>query len=533
MKTILLLSFLATTLTWAQSPFERYQKITPTHDGSYYPQRPPFHYPFTVSNKVNILDIDTALFSQDYPSETLNHLEDMYRGFDFLSEYFLYNYPFAVHPHWEFLPYPFLKTVPDMVPGQWISHFDRTPSEHEGVASAQFQRELDELTGTEAYVGNVLTHLKTPESYAEILSRLTLARDHAFIGTYLFQCDQGTEPLIQLIGKKVKEGVRVFIMYDKLGSSAQRGCRSKLEEMGAKVLLRGKLTRIFHEKMYVFDGEYAMVDGQNLIAAGTLSNATNNLFNDVSVGVKGPMATQVGMRFISHWESVRDDMPEDVKALYEKRASADRAQVFKGEMQDGLCRLVTKAPGKHQKQILNLLLHTVRNAKNYLFFNYIDARYKRPHGKQTGEKFMDAVVESANGNPELRIDMLTNGWMIPFEVELPPGVDAPRTFMGRLMLKFIDLALKRPHKTMRVMRENLISQLENNNLHWWAYAQYMHAKTLMADNIWTIIGSYNINGNSENLSYEMVLACHDSKLAEKMQQSIVIDVLNSIPIPMN
>jgi phosphatidylserine/phosphatidylglycerophosphate/cardiolipin synthase-like enzyme len=59
----------------------------------------------------------------------------------------------------------------------------------------------------------------------------------------------------------------------------------------------------------------------------------------------------------------------------------------------------------------------------------------------------------------------------------------------------------------------------------------MHAKTMMIDNIATMIGSYNISGTSEKLSYEQVMVCHDEELAKEMQKSILQDILNSIPIP--
>jgi phosphatidylserine/phosphatidylglycerophosphate/cardiolipin synthase-like enzyme len=60
----------------------------------------------------------------------------------------------------------------------------------------------------------------------------------------------------------------------------------------------------------------------------------------------------------------------------------------------------------------------------------------------------------------------------------------------------------------------------------------MHAKTMMADNIFSLVGSYNINPTSEGQSFEQVLACVDQDLADSFQSSIVTDALNSIPVPL-
>lgn len=75
--------------------------------------------------------------------------------------------------------------------------------------------------------------------------------------------------------------------------------------------------------------------------------------------------------------------------------------------------------------------------------------------------------------------------------------------------------------------------MKEKNFHWWSYSQFMHAKTLMSDNIWTIVGTHNLNMASEKSSYELALACLDTGLAEEMQKSIIEDALNSVPVPLD
>lgn len=516
----------------AQNPFTRFQTLERETEKTFYPQSPPFQYPFEVSASVENRYLDPVAFAAKYPEETLNHLEVLYRNFSWVPNKFLYSYPFPLHPHWNFLPYPFTKSVPQLVPEKWVSQFGKLPSG--GISSAKFHRELDELTGTKAYHGNKLRHLKTPEAYAQILENLRSTKDHAFISTYFFHCDKGTEGLLDIIKERTEAGVRIFILMDKLAAKSHPVCAPRLRSLGARVLFpKTSITKFFHDKMFVFDGKIAQIDGQNLIAPGTMSDGTNNLFNDLSVVIEGPMVTKAGERFISNWENLAfGEMDQDLKDLYADQLARIRPLEFDGTVKDGLCRVVTKAPGKDQPFILNLFLHTARNLQHYLFFNLFDPVYRQPGGKQPSELFLDTVIDAANANPNLRVDMLTNGWLMPFHVKMPPGTMAPRNLLQRLLLSFINLTYPKPHKEMERTRQNLLPRLNGTNFHWWVYAQFMHSKTLMADNVWTIIGSYNINKTAEKSSHEMVVACYDRKLAEDMQKSFIVDALNSIPVPL-
>lgn len=521
-------------LVRAQNPFTEFVKAEVRPQGRFYYQTPPYKYPFRISAEIPDRELDLRKLQDFYSHEILNEIRDLYRDMPFVEKYSLYAFPFAVHPRWEFLPYPFVKEVPISDPGKWVRHFNESLSPGRGMQSQEFHNELDRLTGTRAYAGNKLTLLKTPASYPEILKRLSGVKHHAFISSYLFNCDSGTKPLVELIGRKVREGARIFVMFDSFGSKSDPSCPKKLTSLGARVILfNGGIGKIFHEKMYVFDGEYAIIDGQNLIAAGTLSNGVNNLFNDVAVGASGPVVTKVGQRFIELAETQKVVIPAVIKSFYQesKIKHASSAGALKNALQkgEGLCRLVSKNPGKDQDQILQLYLHTVKNTENYLFFNYIDPKYRSK--VSVGEMFLNEVLNSVNNRPHLRVDMLTNNWKDPFKLKLPKGVGVNQNFLTSLVLGILDLSTKDVHKLMSQMKKNLEGKVHSSQFNWWSYAQYMHAKTLMSDNIWTIIGSYNINANSEYNSYEMVLACLDTGLAKSMQESIIIDALNSIPIP--
>jgi phosphatidylserine/phosphatidylglycerophosphate/cardiolipin synthase-like enzyme len=335
---------------------------------------------------------------------------------------------------------------------------------------------------------------------------------------------------------KIQKGLQIYLIIDSTFTLADLTCVKKLRNIGVNLGLQGSLGKVFHEKMYVFDGEYAIVDGHNIVAAQTLSNGSNNLINDTGVGVIGPMVSEIAQRFIYHWQTLlKKPLPENILHFYAELKKTNEKYSQKEFIEDallkkqGLCRLVTNTPGKN-KSILGTYKAYVQNAKNYIFFNMIDLRFEKIIGNSIGNDFLQLIAEKANNNPQMRIDMLSNHWKLPTDIALPKGVAARQTFFSQMITKPGQLILDRPHLQISKGKKFINEILVEDNFHWWASAIYVHSKTMMIDNLVTAIGSYNINSTSESSSYEQTLICHDQELADQMQKSILHDVLNSIPI---
>ncbi|MBA2404901.1 MAG: phosphatidylserine/phosphatidylglycerophosphate/cardiolipin synthase family protein, partial [Bdellovibrionales bacterium] len=486
---------------WA-NPFAPY--LIPVKDkgfeANFHPQKPPFIYPFEVSDKLERQNLALKKIATDFPENSLNALEDFYNQFKFDDNFALYAYPFAIRPEWEFLPYSFVPHLDSTTPKQWISNFKIILDENEGVRSLAFQQKLDAVTNSRAYAGNKLKLLKTPASYQEIFKQISQAKEHVFLATFLFQCDSGTAPLVALLEQKVKAGVDIYLIIDRLMSTADPDCKQKLKSIGVKLGLQGGVNHIFHEKMLITDANFAMIDGQNLLGPQLSSDGTNNLINDNAVGVEGPMVAVIAERFIQHWEMQKSRrLPEKLKSRYQKLSQlaekfAEKDTVASGlKAGSGVCRLVTKGASKKHREILELFLETVKATKNYLFFNNIQPTYKNPEGKLPGEVFLSAVVDQANAHPEMRVDMLSNNWKRATDISMVGSNYDTRNLFSRLVTFMGETLFGQQYIHIPVTRKNLIPRLLNDNFHWWSYGQYMHAKTLMSDNIWTLIGSYNIN----------------------------------------
>jgi phosphatidylserine/phosphatidylglycerophosphate/cardiolipin synthase-like enzyme len=531
---LLLLTSLA---SWA-NPFGPYLVLDKRLNDHFYHHRPPFKLPFRQDSRLDLLRLDLNALARELGPDKMDQLKRLYPVSRFDPMLNLYAWPFAVGAEWEILPYPIVRNVKGQRPAEWIPHFERTGRHHQ---SYEFIQRINQLTGTEAYAGNQLELLKTPASFAKILEKVKSSRKHIFLATYLFQCDGNMSELVAGLGNAARRGVEVFVIMDKVAARIDPQCFRQMENAGVKVARHtmGGMTKFFHEKMVVFDGEYAMVDGQNMLGSQTLSNGHNNLLNDMAVGVQGPVVQVIGRRFLHHWVQVlKRDMPTIISRPYARasaqlnRASA-REQVEQGlRSGSGVCRLLTQDMGDRNPTILKTYLEYLNRTRHYLFFNFIDHVYKKPDGSSPQEVFLSRVVKRANALPNLRVDMLTNNWKYPTDINLTPEEALSKNIFTRVMLFALKFHGQRPHVQMRATRRNLQTEVRGNNFNWWSYAQYMHAKTLMMDNMVSIIGSYNINNISEKDSYEQVLICHDEALAKEMHASILLDLLNSIPVPL-
>lgn len=531
MKFIFLILFFMTSELRA-NPFLPALEMRQGASEFYFQQTPPFQYPFTQSSELNSLEVNIEKFAELLGSNKLSAYKELFKTFNYDQKLNLYAYDFAVGSEWEFLPHPIVKDVNSINSKEWVSEFNSTLQENEGIHSADFIQSINELTGSEAYAGNEVEVLKTPHNFNTILARLEKARHHAFMSSFIFQCDAGSSEVLELMQKKIEQGVSIYLLIDKVFTLADRKCVKELKSIGVKLALVGGPLKIFHEKMYVFDGEYAVVDGQNMTGVQTLSNGSNNLINDIGVGIQGPLVQVIAHRFISHWnKSKQVRMPEKITEFYDQKRI--EAESFKSTTaHEGLCRLVTSNPGIKNRKILSLYLRYIRAANNYIFFNLIDQRFQTVSGNTMGVNFIKEVINVANKKNNIRVDMLSNHWKLPTEIKLPEPLTVKPTLLSFIMSEPGKLLMKMPHLQISTGRKKLIPLINDAKFNWWASAIYMHAKTMMVDNLATMIGSYNINSGSENFSYEQVVVCHDEKLAQEMQKSIVQDLLNSIPIPL-
>src|ERR1035437_3433107 len=88
-----------------------------------------------------------------------------------------------------------------------------------------------------------------------------------------------------------------------------RSCANRLRNGGVDVVLVGdqlklkSLLAFFHVKLWIRDGEEAIVGGQNIVRYENNSTGFNNLNRDTDVLVQGPAVTDFLHEYLDLWKA--------------------------------------------------------------------------------------------------------------------------------------------------------------------------------------------------------------------------------------
>lgn len=158
------------------------------------------------------------------------------------------------------------------------------------------------------------------EAHAALERGIRGARRRISVGTYILANDAVGRGLVRLLAERARDGVEVRVLVDAVGSrflpwtagTTLRRAGARLERFNPVLSLRGRGSANWrnHRKIAVFDGESAMVGGQNLGGRYIGSNPSRRRFRDASFLVEGPAAAALEHVFLADWCQATGAEPE-------------------------------------------------------------------------------------------------------------------------------------------------------------------------------------------------------------------------------
>lgn len=160
-------------------------------------------------------------------------------------------------------------------------------------------------------------------TWETLRSEIAAAKDTIHITTYCLGCDAVGRSIVQMLAARAHAGVQVRLLMDAVGSFGARWrvCRPLLDAGGAverfmPVLpfpTRGSANLRNHRKMAIFDGQRAIVGGQNLAMEYIGPQPHKKRFRDFSVLVDGPAVADLTRIFLSDWCFASGESPARYK----------------------------------------------------------------------------------------------------------------------------------------------------------------------------------------------------------------------------
>lgn len=154
------------------------------------------------------------------------------------------------------------------------------------------------------------------ETYQSILEAIDKAKKYILFQFYIFNEDSTGEKFKEALIKKSKEGVKVFFLYDAIGSRLSNYFISELSEAGIKSYpfksnknwnTRLQINFRNHRKIVVVDGQIAFVGGLN-IGDEYVGLSEIGYWRDTHIKIQGAAALSAQMSFIKDWYWVSEKL---------------------------------------------------------------------------------------------------------------------------------------------------------------------------------------------------------------------------------
>ena len=435
--------------------------------------------------------------------------------------------------------------------------------------SENLQNKIDDLSQSELSFNNKVAALADHEAYLKKRELILKAKESILISTLVFVCDTtGTELSNILIAKK-QQGLDIKIMVDKTISKliGAQDCPRKLKQAGIEVIETRDFTKykgltIHHTKTMVIDSKIAVAGGMNIIDADHLSKMTNFMNRDVDLFIEGPLVLDVIKQFVENWNyqvklkpshQPLHELSDWIKkeTLLQRQRGERGREYYRSILLDpdrrmkGVCRFIKQAPYSNPHSIGQTYVELLSHVKNSIVIT--DPLKSDGHRKYALEglpigwfdsyemfnQLHDAVQTAAKKG--ITIDYLTTSLPMAGSENVPvlnkkiaDDKEDEKILSANyswLKLTASNYFFGRPH-----FRNLLKDWVPFENVHVWTHISFMHSKIFYFDRVLASVGSYNFNHSSTDQAYESTTLCMDESLNQQLDQILVQDMVNSLPL---
>jgi len=315
------------------------------------------------------------------------------------------------------------------------------------------------------------------KAFEEMMAEIAGAKESIDICTYVFEFDKTTEAILEALTQKAKEGVKVRVLIDLIGSLGARFRQKRfaaLKEAGGEVAffiplfkrpLQSYINLRNHRKIYLFDRKRLLSGGMNLSDEYMGVNDGTKRWKDLLYYLQGPAVHTFYTIFANDWSYATGE------TLTLEFKEPDEA--YSGE---NYVQVVPSGPDIAKDALYEALLNTIYSAQERIWIvtpyfvpdeNIVQALIIAQH------KGIDVKLITPKQSNHLIADMVRSGYMRQLE-EI--GVDV-------------------------VLYEG----------------EMLHAKAMLFDNLGGMVGSLNLDNRSLFLNYEVVTFVYSEQFIAHME----------------
>jgi phosphatidylserine/phosphatidylglycerophosphate/cardiolipin synthase-like enzyme len=344
---------------------------------------------------------------------------------------------------------------------------------------------LARTTGSPLIEGNVVRVLHdAPENYPAWEEAIRSARRSVHMEMYIFRADHWGVRFADLLAERAAAGVKVRVLCDWFGNwSTPRRLFRELRRQGGEVRWfnppdpanpLGALRRN-HRKVICVDGSIGFVSGL-CIADPWMGDSARGVppWRDTGVELRGPSVAEAEQAFARSWRHAGGTIGDDELPGRGSIAAAGEKGV----------RVIASTPETAAVFRMDLLVASLARERLWLMDAYFMANVP----------YLQALRRAAADGVDVRL-------LLPSQSDIGWIAAASRTLYGSLL-----------DAGVRVFE--------------WR-GPMLHAKTAVADGLWTRVGSTNLNAGSWMNNWEMDVSIEDAAIARQMEERYEADLGNA------
>ncbi len=374
--------------------------------------------------------------------------------------------------------------IHDLVP-----HLQITGAENVHAACDHSHTALERLARTHIMDGNDADLLIDGEAtFASILEAIEDARDYILIQFFIVHDDGLGTRIQETLLRKAREGVRVYFLYDEIGSyhlpqhyvdTLRRG---DVHITGFRTTRgpRNKFQINFrnHRKIVITDGTVGFIGGLNIGDEYLGKDPRFGRWRDTHVRVTGPAVQAIQLSFVEDW-------------YWATRSNPDLTWVPRPSPTGNKTALVISSGPSDPTETCGLFyVHCINTAQKRL---WIASPYFVPD-----ERIIGALNLAALRGVDVRI-------MLP---EKPD------------------------HYLIYLASFYFINEVETSGIKFYRYsAGFMHQKVMLIDDNTASVGTANLDNRSFRLNFEITLLFLDTPFAKEIESMLLDDFRDCEEVP--
>lgn len=364
-----------------------------------------------------------------------------------------------------------------------------------GLLSAKVLERLRAISGTAPTLDNrVRLLVDGVQAYTTMLDLVEEAEEEVLFENFIFRADAVGTAFADALKRRGQEGLSVRVLHDPFGSlmslRAPIGFRFHRSPVQVRVYNPPRPTPSFvrqgrdHRKLVVQDGR-RMVTGGMCLADVWLGNCVSTCtWRDSAVLVEGEAAQEAARGFEWLWKLGRSFTPRGGRSFPTVPSGGPRPERW-GSVP---VRVVADEP--RQRRVERMLV----------------------------EVFAAAVSEI----------LITNPYFVP----PAPLAEALRGAARRGVATHVLVPGSSNHHWVGLSSEHVIGPLLAAGAQVWRWnGPLIHAKTIVVDRCWSLVGSTNLDPLSLRRNAELNVEIHGSRFGEQMADLFFRDVRLATPFP--